>query len=391
MRRAGGLAAVALLIAGAFLLGFFLTRSPSPTPTTARTRDAGDRPPRLVDEVRATLRHSYYRTIAPALLRNEAVEELLEGLDDPHTEYLAPEEFQALRDRTEGSYSGIGLTVGPSRNGLLVTSAFQGPAREAGIRRGDVIVRIDGRPARGLAFERSLELVKGEKGTVVRLTVRRPNGKTVDFTVVRKEIDVPAVRARLVRTPAGKLAYLRVFSFSMDATERLERATSRLVDRGARGAVLDLRDNPGGLLTEAVETVSLYLEDGPVCRTESARRAARSYSVSGDAEYPRLPLVVLVNGGTASAAEIVAAALAENRRAVLVGGRTFGKASVQSLEPLTNGGALKLTTARYLTPSGKDITGAGIRPRAKALDDPVTRRDEALRGARKTLVTLLNR
>jgi carboxyl-terminal processing protease len=388
MRRAGGTAAVALLIAGAFLLGFFLTRHTDPVSPVATGEAPSEKAAELIDEVRADLARSYYRWIDPSVLREPTIDEVIEGLEDPHTDYLTPAEFEGLKDRTEGSYSGIGLTVGPSKNGLVVTSAFEGPAQTAGIRRGDVIIHIDGEPAGQMPFERSLELIKGEKGTVVELTVKRPNKGTITFQVVRQEIDVPPIQSRLLKG-RGKLGYVRIFSFPMGTAAHLERETSRLVKLGARGMVLDLRDNPGGLLSEAIDAVSLYVEEGLVCKTDGAHQEFRAYAVDGTPTHPALPLVVVVNGGSASAAEIVAAALGENGRATLVGVRTFGKASVQSIEPLSNGGALKLTTAKYVTPRGVDISETGVRPKARALDDPLTKPDEGLAAARKTLLELL--
>lgn len=392
MRRAGGFVAVALLVAGAFLLGFAVTRHSEPVraaATAATGKEPRVRPVALIDEVRSDLTREYYRWIDPAVLREPTIDGMISRLDDPHTEYLTPAEFRMLEERTEGSYSGIGLTVGPSRDGLVVTSAFKGPAVEAGIRTGDVIVRIDGKPAGRVPFERSLALIKGEKGTIVRLTVKRPHAGTIEFQVVRQEIDLPPIKARLLRSPKAKLAYIRVLSFPDGTAERVEQATARLVGRGARGVIVDLRDNPGGLLSQAVETVSIYLEEGVVCTTDGAHQELRTYSVSGDSVHPALPLVVLVNGGSASAAEIVAAALLENGRAALVGDRTFGKASVQSIERLANGGALKLTTAKYATPRGIDISDKGLRPKIRALDDPLTRPDEALAVARTVLLGLV--
>ena len=371
------------------MLGFALTRTGEPVRSATPGHAADGNSGALLDDVRSRLESDYYRLINPAILREHSVDRMIARLHDPHTEYLTPAEFEALEERTEGKYSGIGLTVGPADNGLVVTSAFDGPAFEAGIRKGDVILRIDGEPAGRMPFERSLALIKGEKGTIVHLTVRRPHAGTIEFQVVRREIDVPAVEARLLRVDKRKLAYIRVFSFPDGTGEHLARVTSRLVDRGARGAVIDLRDNPGGLLAQAVATVSVYLKRGTVCTTDGVHQEPRTYSVSGTSTHPDLPLVVLVNGGSASAAEIVSAALAENGRATLVGDRTFGKASVQSIEPLATGGALKLTTAKYLTPNGVDISEHALRPKRKALDDPLTRPDEALAVARKALLELL--
>jgi carboxyl-terminal processing protease len=270
-----------------------------------------------------------------------------------------------------------------------VTSALRGPAREAGIRKGDVIVSIDGEQAGKLPFDRSLALIKGETGTLVRLTVRRPRRGTIDFTVMRRDIDVPPISARMMKVGKTKLAYVRVFAFPDGAAEQIERATTRLVEQGARGAVVDLRDNPGGLFAQAVSSASVYLEDGIVCRTDGVHEEAQTYKVTGEATHPELPLVVLVNSGSASAAEILAGALYDYDRATLVGERTFGKASVQTIAPLRNGGALKLTTAKYVTPAGADITGRGIHPGIVAVDDPLTERDEALVIARRTLADVL--
>ncbi|MGH3031463.1 MAG: S41 family peptidase, partial [Gaiellaceae bacterium] len=275
MRRAGGTAAVALLVAGAFLLGFFLTRHAEPVRSAASGYTPMEKPVPLIEEVRADLARSYYRWIDPSVLHEPTIDEMIAGLEDPHTDYLTPAEFEALTDRTEGSYSGVGLTVGPSKAGLVVTSAFRGPAQTAGIRRGDVIIRIDGEPARRLPFERSLGLIKGENGTVVELTVKRPNEGTITFQVVRQEIDVPPIQSRLLKAEKKKLGYVRVLSFPAGAAERVELATTRLAERGAKGAIVDLRDNPGGLLSEAVDTVSLYVEEGLVCKTDGAHQEFR--------------------------------------------------------------------------------------------------------------------
>lgn len=391
MRRAGGFTAVAVLVAGAFLLGFALTRQAEPLRAAAPPKKPADTTTTrsLLDEVRDDLREEYYRTIDPDVLRRPTVDEIIAGLDDPHTEYLTPAEYTVLEERTEGSYSGVGLTVGPDKRGLVVTSAFRGPAQKAGIRKGDVIIRIDDKPAGRMPFERSLAHIKGEQGTIVRLTVRRPNAGTLSFEVVRQEIDVPPVNSRILKAKKAKIGYIRVLSFPDGTAEQLELATADLVKRGVKGAIVDLRDNPGGLLSQAVDMVSLYVEDGLVCTTEGAHQAVRTYSVSGAAAHPKISLVVLVNGGSASAAEIVAAALHENERATLVGDRTFGKASVQSVEPLSDGGALKLTTAKYLTPQGLDISSQGLRPEIAALDDPLTPPDEGLKIARRVLLEQL--
>jgi carboxyl-terminal processing protease len=387
MRRAGGFALILLLLGAAFGLGLLLTRSGGLA--GSRTHEvARPAPVSPVAEVRQELSENYYRALGRDVLANRTIPELLEALGDPNTQYLSAAEYTSLKNRTARSYSGVGLTVEPSRAGLVVTSAIHGPARHAGVRPGDIIVRIEGRPAGRLTFDQSLNLIKGEKGTVVHLTVRRKSGR-LSFTVVRSDVAVPSLSARLVSYEGAKLGYLRLLSFPDSSAQRVHDATKELVDRGAKGVILDLRDNPGGLLTEAVRTTSVFLDKGVVCTVSGLHQDETVYEVSGGADFPALPVIVLVNGGSASAAEIVAAALADNKRAEVVGKRTYGKASVQSIRPLSAGRALKLTTATYLTPSGADLAGHGIRPEVRATDDPLTRRDEMLRAAERVLARQL--
>jgi carboxyl-terminal processing protease len=355
---------------------------PSVEPAPARGESVS---PALV-EVREQLERSYYRAVSPDVLDEKTIDGVLEKLGDSNTDYLTRAEYQSLRNRTARSYPGVGLTVEPARAGLLVTSALRGPARQAGIKRGDLIVRIDGKPAGKLTFEQSIALIKGEKGTVVHLSVRRGGEERKDYAIVRQEVTVPTLKTRLLTVRKRPIGYVRLLAFPASSSDRLAEATASLLDRGAKSLILDLRDNPGGLLAQAVRTVSLFVADGVVCTTDGVHQEERAYEVSGHATFAKLPVVVLVNGGSASAAEIVAAALQDHERAVVVGQRTFGKASVQSIRPLRAGGALKLTTAMYRTPSGADLTEVGIRPDVKAADDPLTKRDEAVRAAQRALL-----
>ncbi len=384
MRRTAGIAGVLFLLGGAFGLGLALTR----------TQDDGghlaegprDRRPALIDEVRHELLTGYYRTISPETLRVRSVQGLIEGLRDPFTDYLTPREYAALRNRTARTYSGVGLTVRPSRAGLIVKAALPGPARAAGIRPGDRIVSIDGRRVRRLAFDRSIELIQGEEGTTVRLKVRRQREGTLSFTVKRREIELSAVRSRMLQAGKTRLGYVRIVSFRASAAEALQERGRRLVKRGARGLVLDLRGNPGGLLSQAVRTVETFVESGVVSVIVGDQRGRKVYEASGNAPLGDVPLVVLVDRRSASAAEIVAAALDSHARAVVAGQRTYGKTSVQSIRELSNGGALKLTTAVFLTPRGADLTARGLRPDVRAIDDPRTPRDEALARATRLLL-----
>jgi carboxyl-terminal processing protease len=390
MKRAGGFAFVLLLLVAAFLLGLLSTRLSDEPPSKLgeRLRDH-DRPAVALNQVRQELDSAYYRPVPERVLYEPTIRAILRELGDPYTDYLTPAEYAALRNRTARSYSGVGLSVAPSRRGLLVTSTYGGPAKKAGIRRGDLIVRIQGRSAGELSFEQSLSLITGEKGTLVRLSVKRPRQGTIHFALVRQEIDVPSVDSRLLQVRGSEVGYVRLLSFPGGSAGRLERATRKLVRQGAAGLIIDLRDNPGGLISQAVETVSLFLEKGVICTTTGLHQDRRVFQASGDVRFPRLPLVVLVNPSSASAAEIVAAALQDHDRALVVGRRTFGKASVQSIRPLSNGGALKLTTATYLTPRGVDLAESGVRPDIRALDNVRTKTDEALTRARRALLQLL--
>jgi carboxyl-terminal processing protease len=384
MRRTGGIAGVALLLVGAFTLGLSVTRAHDGSAVSLAPAFRDDRP-QVIDQVRAELASGYYRPVPTSILERGSVDAIIAGLDDPHTSVLAASEYEALRARTAESYSGVGLTVGSARDALVVKEALRGPARAAGIKPGDRIVMVDGRKVRRLPFDRSLDLIKGEEGTTVRLTVRRPREGRLDFTVERREMQLPAVRSRTLRGHGPKLGYVRVLSFRAGEAEEVAQRGRSLVDEGAKGLVLDLRDNPGGLLSQAVDTVSLFVEAGVVCVADGVNHGRHVYETTGDAPLADVPLVVLVDRETASAAEVVAAALADHERAPLVGRRTYGKASVQSVRELANGAALKLTTAVFLTPAGTNLAEQGIKPDVKAADRPRTPLDEALAKAKQAL------
>jgi carboxyl-terminal processing protease len=343
-------------------------------------------PPTAVEQVRTAIATAYYQHVSPRLLARPTVDAIIEGLGDPYTEYLTPQENERLQQRLRRDYHGLGLTVSAAESGLIVTSSLSGPAREAGIRPGDVIVAIDGRETAAMAFDRAVSLMAGEEGSIFNLLIRRPGEREVRrFTVARRSVSLPAVEARPLRKAGHRYGYIRLHALSVNSAAAVERATERLVGEGAEAILLDLRGNPGGLLAQAIRVASLYLEQGVVCATESANQEHRVFRVTGAPAEPTLPLAVLVDDRTASAAEMVAAALRDNDRAIVVGVRTYGKTSVQSLFPLSNGAALRLTTSTYRTPAGRSIAGKGLKPAVRALDDPVTLRDEAVAVAVRTL------
>jgi carboxyl-terminal processing protease len=373
MRRALTLFGILAFGVAAFFLGLAL----------ADHGGGGTRPapaPSVVEQVRATLASSYYRRVPPTILRLGSVESMIAALKDPYTEYLDPVAYRLVRQETSRSYSGIGVTVLPGRDGLAVTSTVDGPARRAGIRAGDVLVAIDGVSMKGVPYATALARIIGRPGSVLVVTYRHGDAATT-VRLVRRRMLAPVVRERLLAVGHRRVGYVRLGGFRIGAAQVL-RGELRKLERGhVTALILDLRDNPGGLLDQAVGVASLFLDKGVVCSVESAHQHREVLSARGSSVVTRLPLVVLVDHYSASAAEVVAAALHDNKRATLVGESTYGKALVQSVLPLTNGAALKLTTARYLTPAGVDISHQGVRPDLLAVDDPSTRADEALTAA----------
>ncbi len=339
----------------------------------------------VLQQVRDFLESSYYKKLPEGVLEQPTIDSTLQLLGDPYTEYLSPFDYDRLRDELAGDYYGVGLSIWPGGGGLIVTSSLAGPAQEAGILPGDIILSIDGHDTGELPFDRSAALMKGAEGTIVQLTIlREGKKKPLEVKVTRQKIDLPAVNIRLIKSGEHRVGYIQVLSFREDVARDVAEAAESLLARGAEGFVLDLRSDPGGLLTQAVEVTSVFLEEGDVCEIWSLNEG-QTYSVTGSAVAGDQPLAVLVDRWTASAAEIVAAALHDGERAVLVGRRTYGKASVQTLLDLSNGGALKLTTATYLTPDNLDISQQGITPDVKVSDNPLTRRDEALAAAKSVL------
>jgi carboxyl-terminal processing protease len=370
MRRALLLGAAGVLLVGAFLLGYKLTDRGRTTASPQTT---------VIDAVRSELATRYYRPVSLGVLSRSSVSSILAGLHDPYTEYLDRDAYRLLRRRLVGRYFGIGVTLTPVPRGLLVVSTQRGPARAAGLRRGDTILRLGGVTATHLGPTGAFAHISGISGTHVDLQLLR-GGRLVDMRVRRQEIETPYVASRLVHRGGRTYGYVAVLWFGEGVSERVAEELRRF-PAGVDGIVLDLRENPGGLLSEAVRTTSLFVSGGAVVTLVGAHQPRQTLITRGRQLVPRMPVAVLVDGGTASAAEVVAAALRDHSRAVLVGTHTFGKAVVQSVTPLADGGALALTTARYLTPAGLDISRHGVAPTIDARDRPSTHVDEALRAA----------
>jgi carboxyl-terminal processing protease len=372
-----------LAIVTAVCAGLFLGGNPRYLPQEFRDIFVEDE--RAVRaEILEAIENGFYKDVDEDALDQASYKGIVRELDDRFSHYLTPEEAELFNDAVSGRFEGVGMTVQEDPRGLLVATVFDGsPAKKAGIRVDDVITHVDGESIAGKSTDVSTAKIKGKPGTTVRLTVL-PGGekrKRRTVEVERASIEIPLIQAEIETLDGEKLANVRLASFSSGVHGKLREEIDRLIEKGAEGILLDLRGNGGGLLREAVLVSSVFIEDGTVVSTKGRRRAERVYEAEGDAIDEAIPLVVLVDRGSASASEIVAGALRDTKRATLVGARTFGKGVFQELEPLSNGGALDLTVGSYYLPSGENISKTGITPELKARDRPRTRPDEALSDA----------
>ena len=318
----------------------------------------------------------------PDALVEGALEGMLAALEDPYARYYDPEEFLALSESLDGEFSGIGVRVQETPEGLAVSSVLpDSPAEEAGVEAGERIVSVDGQEVVDLPANEVVDLISGAAGTEVTVGFDGGSAGPREVTMTRRRLVVPAVDAEVLDSGLG---HVRLRSFSRGVDGQVREAIDGLLEGGAPGIVLDLRGNPGGLLRESVEVTSLFVEDGLVVRVEAGDRV-QEHAADGDAPYADLPLVVLVDGGTASASEIVAGALQDLDRAEVVGQPTFGKGTVQTVQELGDGAGVKFTTARYFTPSGDSIEGSGVTPDLAAAGEP----EEQLAAAETALQALV--
>ena len=346
----------------------------------------GTQPGDLTDEALDVINDNYFEEVDDSELENASVESIVDQLrrqyDDRFSHYFTPDAYERFQEVTEGRFSGVGLSVSQVPRGLRVSTVFDdSPAKEAGIKEGDVIVAVDGKSIAGQDAELATARIKGSPGTDVELTVLTPStDERRDLTLERAQLDVPVVEGSMKEVEGVKVAYVRLLGFSVGAHAELREEIEKLDERGAEGLVLDLRGNGGGLLTEAVLTSSIFVEDGVIVSTEGRTSGTETFEAQGDA-LPERPTVVLINGDTASAAEILAAALRDAGLAEVVGERSFGKGTFQQVIPLDNGGALDLTIGQYLTRDGDSLANVGIKPDVLAADRPGTPPDEGLQEA----------
>jgi carboxyl-terminal processing protease len=331
--------------------------APSREPVAASTEHE------LLDEVAEHVRREYVDPVAPGALEQAAVEGMVESLD-PHSAFLDSAEFGEMRVTTAGSYSGVGIEVAEEDGRVVVVSPIEGsPAERAGVRPGDVLVEVDGVALKPGKLNAAIERMRGLSGSSVHLVLtRRDEPEPLHFDLERSEVHVRTVRAEPL---PGHYGYVRISHFSDSTPGDFNAAVLALqsADSPLRGLVLDLRNNPGGVLESAVGVADSLLESGMIVRADGRTAESRFEldATEGDL-LAGAPVVVLVDRGSASGAEIVAGALRDHGRATLMGERTFGKGSVQTVMPLSNGEALKLTTSRYFTPSGRSIQERGLEP-----------------------------
>ena len=300
---------------------------------------------------------------------------MVEALDDPHSIYMDAEQFDVFQSATSGSFGGVGLVVGEKDDELVVVSPIEGtPGEKAGVKSGDVILKIDDEDATKLNLSEAVEKIRGKEGTSVTLTVRRGQ-ETKEFTIVRDNIQVHAVSGKMLE---GDIGYLRITNFNEVVADDLKKEYDRLEKEGMKRIILDLRDNPGGLLDQSVEVSELFVPKGPV--VSIVERNGNKTTYESKSEGSPYPVAVLVNQGSASASEIVAGAIQDTKSGTLIGTKTFGKGSVQGVYPL-HSGAVKLTIARYYTPNETLIDGVGITPDIVVEADGSSTHDNVLQAA----------
>lgn len=333
---------------------------------------------RMFTEALDRIRMSYVEPIDDRTLLEYAIRGMLAGLD-PHSSYLSVNDFENLQESTTGEFGGLGIEVGQENGYIRVISPIDDtPADRAGIQAGDLIIRIDGHPLQEMLPEEATQLMRGAPGTSVTITIAREGVPTpFDLTITREVISATSVRQRLLEPGYG---YIRISQFRINTGDELVKAIARLreSDTELKGLILDLRNNPGGVLQAAVAVVDAFISSGKIVYTKG-RLAETDMQFEATRSNPGLdtPLIVLINEGSASASEIVAGALQDHERAILMGSRSFGKGSVQTVLPLSDDRAIKLTTSLYFTPNGRSIQAQGIEPDIEVSEALVTRIDRS--------------
>lgn len=378
-----GAVAFAVALIAFLAAGLYLGGHPNSLPGFLRDAFVAE-PGGLSAEAAQAIEANYYKPTGSTELGNASLQGMVRELrkrhkEDRYTEYFSPEKLESFNEEIEGRFSGIGLSVVGVKNGLRIAEVFPGsPAAEAGLEAGETVVSVDGESLAGVSSAAATAKIKGPEGTKVTVGVRDKGGKLRTLTLTRAEVALPNVSSRVEKVDGHRLGYIRFLSFSEGAHALVAKAVRKVEKEGAEGIVLDLRHNPGGLLDEAVLSASVFLPKGEVVVSTRSRTQGEGVHKTVGGNLPARPLVVLIDGGTASAAEILAAALADDAGAKTVGERSYGKGLYQEEVGLANGGAIKLSVGAFYTPAGVNLAAShGIHPEVKVEDDPRTKADEA--------------
>jgi carboxyl-terminal processing protease len=375
------------------LIGVWLGGHPGWLPSGLRSTFEDNSNGQFVNQVLDMLSKDYYRPVDRSQLVNKGLAAAIASLNDPYSHYYDPSSYKAFLNQDNPHLNGIGIDVQDETKGLRVVDVFDdSPAARAGLSRGDVIVAVGPTSLANRSADFGSKLIRGAAGSKVTLTVMRDGHKRT-LTVTRANIIVPVASGKVLNFHGKKIGYVQLTSFTDGSGAELRNQVNKVLHQGATSVILDLRENGGGLLDEAVNVASIFVPDGTIVSTDGRNQPRQVYVAKGGAISTKIPVVVLVDRGTASAAEIVTGALQDRHRAEVVGTHTFGKGVFQEIQPLSNGGALDITVGEYFTPNGHNLGGGGVKegqglkPNVYALDNPHTARDEALTTAEQTVAS----
>jgi len=383
---------VVLAVVILLLIGVWLGGHPGWIPTPFRSAFVSQSSEESqVQDVMNLLSKEYYRPVNTKRLVGVGLAAAVASLNDPYSHYYPPGDLGTFENETNPQDSGIGVEVVPVARGLEIEEVFpNSPAARAGLGTGDVIVAVGGASLAGKSGDAASQQIRGRAGTKVTLTVVE-NGRSRKLTLIRANVSVPVAASRLLHYKGLKLGYLEFTQFTQGSADELRTQVKQVLRQGAQGLILDLRDNPGGLLQQAIEVASIFIPDGTIVTTKGRAQPTVVYTAQGDAIAPTIPMVVVVDRGTASSAEIVTGALKDRGRAKVIGTNTYGKGVFQEIQSIPGGGLLDITVGEYFTPNGQNLGGGGVKegkgitPNVYVYDNPQAPGNRALQVAERVV------